>query len=216
MTGVELRGLVWAAGQPHQLEVDPLRVAGGEIGVIVASPAAGSALADVLVGLARPLRGTVRVRGVSVTGRPPGERGITLVPCGGGLLPHLTVERNVGFGLDGKVARAARHARVTEVLGALQLASLRRLRPHEISPEQQLRVALARAMCAHAETVAVVVEDSCGPVSCRVAAMTAAEQELSVLLITDEPDRVRGIPRRAWAVCRRSQPGGEGPDADQP
>jgi ABC-type thiamine transport system ATPase subunit len=213
---VELRGLVWTSGRPHQLNVDPLGVAGGGIGVIVASPATGSALADVLIGLARPLRGMVSVRGVLVTGRPPGERGITLVPCGGGLLPHLTVERNVGFGLDGKVARAERRARVTEVLGALQLARLARLRPHEISPEQRLRVAVARAMCAHAETVAVVVEDGHGPVSCRVAAMTAAEQGLSVLLITGEPGRVAGIPCQAQAACQPSEPGGEGSDAGQP
>lgn len=208
MTGVELRGLIWADSQSYQLDVDPLRLAAGEIGVIVAEGAAGRALADVLVGLARPLQGTVCVREAPVNDLPPGARGIALVPSGGGLLPHLTVERNVGFGLDGKVKRSARHARVTEVLGALQLTSLRRLRPHEISPEQRLRVAVARGMCAHADTVAVVVEDSAGPVSCRAAVMTAAEQELSVLVITDVPGRGAELQCRAQAACRPFAPCG--------
>jgi ABC-type sugar transport system ATPase subunit len=52
-----------------------------------------------LAGLASPVRGDIWLGGVAVTGNPPGERRVGLVPAGGGLLPHLTVERNVAFGL---------------------------------------------------------------------------------------------------------------------
>lgn len=216
MTDVELRDLVWAVSQPYCLDRDSFRVAGGETGVIVASGAAGTALADVLLGLARPLRGVVYVRGVLIGERPPGESGIALVPAGGGLLPHLTVERNVGFGLGGKVTRRARQARVVEVLGALQLTSLRHMRPHELSLDQRLRVAVARAMCTPAGTAAVVVEDRGGPASCRAAVMTAAEQELAVLVITGMPGRATEFPCHAQASCQLLQPCGERADAAQP
>jgi ABC-type nitrate/sulfonate/bicarbonate transport system ATPase subunit len=204
MADVEIRGLVWSVGNDEQyrLNVDPLRVAAGEIGIIDAAVAAASEFSDVLIGLARPLRGDVRVRGKPVGDLPPGGRGIGLVPSGGGLLPHLTVERNVGLGLGSNVPRARRRAQVGEALEALQLAHLRRLRPHEISPEQRWRVAVARAMCASPETVAVVVEDGVGPATCRAAVMTAAEQDLSVLMITGVPGRALEIPWRVRAACQ--------------
>lgn len=206
MSDVEIRGIVWAVGDDNQyrLDVDPFRVAAGEIGIIEtgAKTVAGSGFSDIVLGLARPLRGDVRVRGKPVGDLPPGGRGIGLVPTGGGLLPHLTVERNVGFGLGGKVSRSRLRAQVGEALAALQLAHLRRLRPHEISPEQRLRVAVARAMCAFPETVAVVVEDGAGPVSCRAAVMTAIEQDLAVLVITGEAGRAAEIPWRVRAACR--------------
>jgi ABC-type thiamine transport system ATPase subunit len=209
VAGVEIRGLVWAVenDKQYRIDVDPFRVAAGEIGIVDAVAVAGSALSDVLVGLARPLRGDVRVRGKPVGDLPPGGRGIGLVPNGGGLLPHLTVERNVQFGLGGSMPRRRRRAQAVETLEALQLAHLRRLRPHEISPEQRLRVAVARAMCASPETVAVVVEeeeeDGAGPATCRVAAMTAAEQDLSVVVITGVPGRAAEIP---WGVRAGCQP----------
>lgn len=216
MTDVELRDLVWAAGQRHCLDRESFRVAAGETGIIVAADAVGTALADVLLGLARPSRGVVYVREVPVGERPHDESGIALVPAGGGLLPHLTVERNVAFGLGGKVTRRARRERVAEVLGQLQLTSLRRMRPHELSLDQRLRVAVARAMCTPAGTAAVVVEDRGGRESCRVAVMTAAEQELAVLVITSMPGRATEFPYEVQASCQLFQPSGERTDATQP
>jgi ABC-type nitrate/sulfonate/bicarbonate transport system ATPase subunit len=204
MAGVEIRGLAWAVGndEKYRLDVDPFPVAAGEIAIIDAVAAVGNALAEVLVGLAHPLQGEMRVRGKPVGDLPPGGRGIGLIPSGGGLLPHLTVERNVEFGLGGSMPRPRRRARAGEALETLQLAHLRRLRPHEISPEQRLRVAVARVMCASPETVAVVVEDGAGPATCRVAAMTAADQDLSVLLITGVPGRAAQIPSRVRAASQ--------------
>ncbi len=201
-TGLELLGLVWAAGAAYEIDTDPLRVEPGAVAVIVAEPAAGDALADVLVGLARPLCGTVSLDGSPVIDRPCPQRPVALVPCGGGLLPHLTVERNVGFGLSGRVPRSARRGRVSEVLGQLQLESVRRLRPHEISPTQRLRVAVARALCASVEPAAVVVEDRQGRTPCRAAVMTAAAQDLSVLVITDASERGGTLGAAMQAACR--------------
>jgi ABC-type thiamine transport system ATPase subunit len=201
-TGLVLQGLAWAADGVYAIDTDPLQVDPAAVTVVVAEPAVGDALANVLIGISDPLRGTVSVKGSPVTGQPPGQRPITLVPCGGGLLPHLTVERNVAFGLGGRASRSARRGRVGEVLAQLQLESLRRLRPHEISPVQRLRVAVARAMCAPVEPVAVVIEDRQGQVPCRAAVMTAVAQDLSVLVITDVPERGGVLGAVTQAACR--------------
>lgn len=226
MTGIELSGLVLAAGRPHELTPDPFRVAAGEAGVIVAPPRVAVSLADVLTGIAVPASGEVYVRGEAVTGKPPGRRGIALVPADGGLLPHLTVERNVGYALAETGTRSQRHARVEEVLGWLELTSLRRLRPHELSAEQRLRVAVARAMCLPGGAWAVVVED-CGTAACRAAVTTAAGQELAVVVITGSDDRaaelggpvpLQGQARtsgRSVARCRPAPALEVAPDAGQ-
>jgi ABC-type thiamine transport system ATPase subunit len=209
-TGIELRGLRWAAGGAYELGTDSFRIGAGAIGVIATGPSAGEALADVVIGLRSPLQGTVSVDGSPLTGQPAGQRPIALVPCGGGLLPHLTVERNIGFGLAGRVPRQARLRRVSEVLAKLQLESLRRLGPHEISGVQRLRVAVARAMCAPVEPVAVVIEDRRGQFPCRAAVMTAVAQDLAVLVITDAPELGAAISATAQASCRAvgATPGG--------
>jgi len=201
-TGLVLQGLAWTADGAYAIDTDPLRVDPAAVTVVLAEPAVGDALADVLIGISDPLRGTVSVKGSPVTGQPPGQRPIALVPCGGGLLPHLTVEHNVAFGMGGRASRSARRGRVGEVLSQLQLESLRRLRPHEISPVQRLRVAVARALCAPVEPVAVVIEDRQGQVPCRAAVMTAVAQDLSVLVITDVPERGGVLGAVTQAACR--------------
>jgi ABC-type thiamine transport system ATPase subunit len=213
-TGLELRGLVWAAGKSYELDIDPLRLEPGSVGVVIAEPAAGDVLADVLTGLASPSAGTVHVRGDDVTGWPAGRRPVALVPCGGGLLPHLTVERNVGFGLGSRSSRLARSQRVAEVLSQLRLEMLRRQRPHEISPVQRLRVAVARALCSQVEPVAVVIEDRRCQIPCRAAVTAAAGQDLSVLVITDSTEHTGALTIAVQATCRQAVeqawPGGPG------
>ena len=61
------------------------------------------------------------------------------------LFPHLSVHDNVGFGLH-KQPRAAREARVREVLALVGLSTSAQRYPHELSGGQQQRVALARAL----------------------------------------------------------------------
>lgn len=203
MTGIELFGLRFAVGRPHEHEVVPerFRIAAGQVGAVIVPPPAGIVLADVLTGLAGPSGGEVRVGDENVTGRRPGHRGIALVPADGGLLPHLTVERNVGYGIARSGTRGQREARVERELGRFELASLRRLRPHQLSAEQRLRVAVARAKCLPERTCAVVVEDR-GSAACRAAVVTAAGDDLAVVVITGGEDRARELGARTLARCR--------------
>jgi putrescine transport system ATP-binding protein len=63
------------------------------------------------------------------------------------LFPHMTVERNIGFGLrqDG-MAKAGIEARVAEAMALLELEKFAHRKPHQLSGGQQQRVALARAI----------------------------------------------------------------------
>ncbi len=76
---------------------------------------------------------------------PSRKRGVGFVPQDYALFPHLTVARNVGYGLNGLPA-AERAARVAETLRWLGLDGLENRLPRELSGGQQQRVALARAV----------------------------------------------------------------------
>jgi iron(III) transport system ATP-binding protein len=74
---------------------------------------------------------------------PPEQRRVGMVFQDYALFPHLTVERNVGFGLHGA---ADDEQRVRQLLDTVGLAAVARRYPHELSGGQQQRVALARAL----------------------------------------------------------------------
>jgi ABC-type sugar transport system ATPase subunit len=174
VASLRLKSLGWTvADAAYSLD---MTVESGDVAVVLASRPAGASLADVLLGLAAPDGGEVRAGDLDVTGLPPGRRGIALVPAGGGLLPHLTVERNVEYA-GGDASRWMRR---------LRLEGIARFRPHELSPVQRLQVALARALST--EPAAVVFEDRTGHVPCRTA-VADARRHAAVLVITDAERR---------------------------
>ncbi len=77
---------------------------------------------------------------------PVHRRDIGYVTQDGGLFPHLTVARNIAFGLDG-VGRAARDRRIAELMDLVALPrDVADRRPDQLSGGQQQRVAIARAL----------------------------------------------------------------------
>ncbi|MBI4207923.1 MAG: ABC transporter ATP-binding protein [Betaproteobacteria bacterium] len=76
---------------------------------------------------------------------PPEKRRIGMVFQDYALFPHLTVARNIAFGLH-EIAEAERTARVAELLATVGLSQVKNHYPHELSGGQQQRVALARAL----------------------------------------------------------------------
>ncbi len=107
----------------------------------------------IIAGFEFPDSGTVRVNGKVVNGPgvfvPPERRQVGMVFQDYALFPHLSVDRNVAFGLD----RSGRRARVAEVLEMVGLAGLESRMPHELSAGQQQRVALARALAPRPQVI---------------------------------------------------------------
>ncbi|HEY7077629.1 MAG TPA: ATP-binding cassette domain-containing protein, partial [Solirubrobacteraceae bacterium] len=98
-------------------------------------------------GFEDPTEGRVFLGGDDVTERPPYRRDVNTVFQSYALFPHLTVERNVAFGLERKkLKRDEVRKRVGETLDLVQLSGLDRRKPAELSGGQQQRVALARAL----------------------------------------------------------------------
>jgi spermidine/putrescine transport system ATP-binding protein len=98
-------------------------------------------------GFEDPTAGRVYLGGEDVTDRPPYRRDVNTVFQSYALFPHLTVERNVAFGLERKrVDRGQVRRRVAEALEMVQLGGLGKRKPAQLSGGQQQRVALARAL----------------------------------------------------------------------
>ena len=100
-----------------------------------------------VAGFEEPTEGSVLLEGDDVTGRPAFKRPTNTVFQSYALFPHLSVERNVAFGLQRKkVDKQEIRRRVAEELERVGLAAEARRRPAQLSGGQQQRVALARAL----------------------------------------------------------------------
>jgi len=98
-------------------------------------------------GFEDPTQGRVFLGGADVTDHPPYKRDVNTVFQSYALFPHLSVERNVAFGLERKkVPRAEARRRAAETLELVQLGHLAKRKPAQLSGGQAQRVALARAL----------------------------------------------------------------------
>jgi iron(III) transport system ATP-binding protein len=135
------------ADQPVLRGLDLEVAEGSFVAVLGPSGSGKTTLLRVIAGFERGDRGCVRLRGAIVDDEShfveSAERRIGYVPQDGNLFPHLTVERNVGFGLGRQQRRSQRVAELLEMVG---LAGLAQRYPHQLSGGQQQRVALARGL----------------------------------------------------------------------
>jgi spermidine/putrescine transport system ATP-binding protein len=100
-----------------------------------------------VAGFEEPTEGRVLLDGEDVTGMPAFKRSTNTVFQSYALFPHLSVEKNVAFGLQRKrIDRGEIRRRVSEELERVGLAAEAKRRPAQLSGGQQQRVALARAL----------------------------------------------------------------------
>ncbi len=156
MKELAVRGARKSFGDLQVLDgVDLTIPAGSFIGILGASGSGKTTLLRIIAGFERLDSGEV-VLGSEVVddGRrnfvPSEHRRIGYVPQEGALFPHLSVGRNVAFGLR---RGPDRRARVLDLLDMVGLSGLQRRYPHQLSGGQQQRVALARALATEPEIV---------------------------------------------------------------
>jgi len=126
--------------------------AGDELVVVFGPSGAGKSLTlNILAGLVRPESGFVKAgdrvffdsaSGINLS---PQQRRVGYVFQDYALFPHLTVAKNIAFGLT-RLGRAEKEARVAEMLSLMRLERLGGSYPDRLSGGQQQRVALARAL----------------------------------------------------------------------
>jgi ABC-type thiamine transport system ATPase subunit len=209
---LELDGLSWEVnGRRRGVPPGPLSVRSGQTAVIVAGDTAeAEVLADILLGLDWRFRGKISVSGQEITMRLPEEREIGLVPAGGGLLPHLTVERNLVLAARDGRGGSQVHGRVGFMAARMRIEGFLHARPHELAHDERLTVALARALCRHRPVKVVLVEDhtGCGPCHAAVSAAMGADPSLAVVVVTDDRTRVASLasPALLWEVGDVAEP----------
>jgi putrescine transport system ATP-binding protein len=105
-------------------------------------------LLRMLAGFEKPTEGRIIVDGKDTTGMAPYERkGVNMMFQSYALFPHMTVERNIGFGLRQEgMPKDQIEARVAEAIALVELGKFAKRKPHQLSGGQQQRVALARAI----------------------------------------------------------------------
>ena len=146
--GVVLRGVGKRFGDVVALEPMDLEVRPGELMVLVGPSGCGkSTLLRLIAGLEAPSSGEVWIGGRRVDEVEPGARDVAMVFQSYALYPHMTVARNLGFGLRVRgTPRPELERRVAETAAALGLGDLLERKPGQLSGGQRQRVALGRAM----------------------------------------------------------------------
>ncbi len=104
-------------------------------------------LMRMLAGFEEPTSGRVLLQGKDISGVPPYRRPTNMMFQSYALFPHMTVEKNIAFGLkqDG-LPKDEITARVAEMLKLVQLSPFANRKPSQLSGGQRQRVALARSL----------------------------------------------------------------------
>ena len=120
---------------------------GGMLALLGPSGCGKTTTLRMIAGLVEPSAGSIAIGGVDVTRAPVHQRNIGMVFQSYALFPHMSVEQNVGFGLEMQgVPRAERKRRVAQALDTVRLGDKASRRIKQLSGGQQQRIALARAL----------------------------------------------------------------------
>ena len=125
-----------------------LTIEKGEIFALLGGSGCGkTTLLRMLAGFEDLTSGRIFIDGQDMGGVPPWDRPVHMMFQSYALFPHMTVEKNIGYGLKHEPMTAAqRQDRVREMLDLVQLTPYATRKPHQISGGQRQRVALARAL----------------------------------------------------------------------
>ncbi len=145
---VEVVDLAKNYGPVRALNSVSFSIEGGRYYALLGPSGGGkTTLLRLIGGFLRPSAGSVYLHGKDVSHLPPDRRPTSMVFQNYALFPHMTVERNVAYGL--KLLKAPPgeiRDKVERMLGMVGLEGYNRRMPHELSGGQQQRVQLARSL----------------------------------------------------------------------
>ncbi len=145
---VRIEGVTKKFGEFVAVDNVSLTIFRGEIFCLLGGSGCGkTTLLRMLAGFESPTAGRILIDGQDMAGIPPYERPVNMMFQSYALFPHMTVERNVAFGLEQERLPATEIARrVAEMLEIVKLGPFAKRKPHQLSGGQRQRVALARAL----------------------------------------------------------------------
>ena len=146
--GVEIRDVELAYGATPVLRGIALAVEPGELFALLGPSGSGkSTLLRLIAGFNRAQSGAILIGGRDVGDVPPWKRNVGMVFQNYALWPHMSVERNVAFGLEERrLPREEIRRKVAAALALVGLTGYEARRPGQLSGGQQQRVALARTL----------------------------------------------------------------------
>lgn len=145
---VRVEGVTKKFGDFVAVDDVSLDVHQGEIFCLLGGSGSGkTTLLRMLAGFEIPTAGRIYIDGQDMSTIPPYERRVNMMFQSYALFPHMTVEKNVAFGLEQeKLGKQEIRARVNEILDIVKMTSFTGRKPHQLSGGQRQRVALARAL----------------------------------------------------------------------
>jgi putrescine transport system ATP-binding protein len=125
-----------------------LDVQRGEIFCLLGGSGSGkTTLLRMLAGFETPTSGRIHIDGQDMSTCAPYDRPVNMMFQSYALFPHMTVEKNVAFGLEQeRLGRDEIRRRVGEILEIVKMSPYLARKPHQLSGGQRQRVALARAL----------------------------------------------------------------------
>ena len=151
MASVYIKGIYHCYGSDSfELRIEDLTIPDGQITALVGQSGCGkTTLLRSIAGLEIPSNGTISINDKVVSSDsvhvPPEKRNIGLVFQDYALFPHLTVRKNIEFGLGG-LDKDERDQRIKSYTSLTHLEAFLERYPHELSGGQQQRVAVTRAL----------------------------------------------------------------------
>ena len=145
---VRLEGINLSFGKTHVLKGIDLQIQPGEFFAFLGPSGCGkTTLLRLIAGFESAQTGQVIIGDKEVSNLPPSQRNLGMVFQSYALWPHMTIRKNVAFGLEERhVSRREINTRVDRALDLVGLLDLADRRPSQLSGGQQQRVALARTI----------------------------------------------------------------------
>jgi spermidine/putrescine transport system ATP-binding protein len=145
---ISIRNIRKSFGDVHAVAGISLDIAEGEFITLLGPSGCGKTTTmRMIAGFEEPDTGSIQLRGTDVVGVPPNKREVNMCFQHYALFPHMTVEKNIEYGLKlKKVDKADRQRAVKEMLALVRLEGYEQRKPAQLSGGQQQRIALARAL----------------------------------------------------------------------
>ena len=145
---LEIRGVSKKFGEFIAVNNVDLDIYQGELFCLLGGSGCGkTTLLRMLAGFEKPTSGQILIDGQDMSEVPPYKRPTNMMFQNYALFPHMTVEKNIAFGLeqDG-IAKTEISDKIDSILKLVELQDYKKRRPQQLSGGQRQRVALARAL----------------------------------------------------------------------